>query len=87
MDLGNVSTIVSLFAMLVSVLSCIIIKLYVQPFEATLERLNQAVEKLSDKMDNNIEKQDRAIDEIRERLVKVEASTSSAHKRLDMLKK
>lgn len=89
LDLTKVSVeaIVCVGSMLVSILSCIIVKLYVHPLEGTLERLTTSVDKMSDKVDKNFDKMDKSIDEIRERLFKVEASTSSAHKRLDAIKK
>ena len=75
MSLGDWSAVVS-------VLSLILMYCFSQPLKQSLNTLTNAVEKLC----NKIDKTDARLDSLTERLVKVEASSASAHKRLDDLK-
>ena len=76
MSLGDWSAVVS-------VLSLILMYCFSQPLKQSLNTLANAVEKLC----NKIDKTDARLDSLTERLVKVEASSASAHKRLDDLKR
>lgn len=76
MSLGDWSAVVS-------VLSLIIMYAYSQPIRQSINNLTNAVEKLCNKYDNT----DAKLDQVVERLVKVESSVASAHKRIDELKK
>ena len=83
----STSNVVSIVAMIGSVMGCIITYLYTQPLKLLIANLNKSVDKLSDTIEVDRKEVKHELIDLRERITKVEASTASAHKRLDTLKK
>lgn len=83
----TVSNVVSLVAMIGSVMGCIITYLYTQPLKILIANLSKSVDKLSDTIEMDRKEVKKELLEMHERLTKVEASAASAHKRLDTIKK
>lgn len=73
-DVGNFGTLVSLITLGVS-------WMIIQPLRQSIEGLKESVDDLKEEV--KISRRDLA--ELRERVTKCEAATSSAHKRLDTL--
>ena len=62
-----------------NVLTLIVAGVVYTPIKQSVDALSRAVERLTDAMDDN----KREVNELRERVAKVEGSASSAHKRID----
>lgn len=73
-DVGNFGTIVSLVVLGVT-------WMIIQPLKQSIATLTRSVDRLADAADDT----KRVVNDLRERVAKVEASTASAHKRLDRL--
>lgn len=79
----SIGSIISIVAMLGSIMGCVINYLYTQPLKLLIANLNKAVEKLADTIEMDRKEVKNELIEMRERLTKVEAAAASAHKRLD----
>ena len=75
-DVGNFGTLVSLVVLGVTYM-------IIQPLKQSIATLTRSVDRLADAADDT----KRQVNDMRERLAKIEASNSSAHKRLDELGK
>lgn len=75
-DVGNFGTLVSLIVLGVTYM-------IIQPLKQSIATLTRSVDRLADATDDT----KRQVNDMRERLAKMEASSSSAHKRLDELGK
>lgn len=75
-DVGNFGTLVSLVVLGVTYI-------VIQPLKQSIATLTRSVDRLADIADDT----KRQVNDMRERIAKIEASNSSAHKRLDELAK
>lgn len=75
-DVGNFGTLVSLIVLGVTYM-------IIQPLKQSIATLTRSVDRLADAADDT----KRQVNDMRERIAKLEASSSSAHKRLDELGK
>lgn len=75
-DVGNFGTLVSLVVLGITYI-------VIQPLKQSIATLTRSVDRLADIADDT----KRQVNDMRERIAKIEASNSSAHKRLDELAK
>lgn len=75
-DVGNFGTLVSLIVLGITYI-------VIQPLKQSIATLTRSVDRLADIADDT----KRQVNDMRERIAKIEASNSSAHKRLDELAK
>ena len=75
-DVGNFGTLVSLIVLGITYI-------VIQPLKQSIATLTRSVDRLADIADDT----KRQVNDMRERIAKIEASNSSVHKRLDELAK
>lgn len=73
-DVGNFGTLVSLVVLGVTYI-------IIQPLKQSIATLTRSVDRLADTADDT----KRVVNDLRERIAKVESSSASAHKRIDYL--